>query len=60
MITWVTVWVLTVYTTQYQLDRTYQLTYSTQELCIKQKDKHKANNGLLVARCDFQQIPIAK
>ena len=39
MITWVTVWVLTVYTTQYQQDRTYQLTYKTQELCIKQKIK---------------------
>ena len=58
MITWVTVWVLTVYTTQYQQDRTYQLTYKTQELCIKQKSNHISGNSTMSARCDFQQIPV--
>lgn len=56
MITWLTVWVLTVYDTQYQKSVNYQLTYATREICVKQKKFHETNNK--VARCDFQQVPI--
>lgn len=54
MITWVTVWVLTV--SQYKGDG-YQLTYATQKACIHQMKKHKKERYFDV-RCDFQQIPV--
>lgn len=56
MITWLTVWVLTVYDTKYQKSVNYQLTYATREICVKQKKFHETNTK--VARCDFQQVPI--
>ncbi len=57
MITWVTVWVLTVYVDNYsQKADSYQLTYEKQEICLKQLKKHK--NKPYTARCDFQQIPV--
>ena len=62
MITWVTVWVLTVFTGSgyygYQRPSNFQLQYATQETCIKQKEAH-INRGVSSARCDFQQIPVA-
>lgn len=58
MITWLTVWVLTVYDVQYQKSINYQLTYATKEICEKQKKYHES--VYKNARCDFQQIPIYK
>lgn len=62
MITWVTVWVLTV-STQWHLsggafDSKYQLQYATQEICEKQRKNHKG--PYKYTRCDFQQIPMVK
>ena len=61
MITWVTVWVLTVTNVEMQLSsfhpHTYQLTYATQEICEKQRKNHKRNSR---TRCDFQQFPVYK
>ena len=59
MITWVTVWVLTVYSTRQQDSVNYQLTYATQVTCLKELDKHKEVRRM-EARCDFQQIPMKK
>lgn len=56
MITWVTVWVLTVYDAQYHKAVNYQLTYATREICIKQKKFHETSTR--VVRCDFQQVPV--
>lgn len=61
MITWVTVWVLTV---QHINDigvngknsHVYQLTYATREICMKQKKFHETSYK--VVRCDFQQVPV--
>lgn len=62
MITWVTVWVLTVI---YDADPTYnakrdsyQLTYATQHVCLKQGEFIKKSRGGYSYRCDFQQIPV--
>lgn len=65
MITWVTVWVLTI---GYWEDghykggpSAYQLHYATKDICEKQKKNHikgSAYNGF--ARCDFQQVPLIK
>ena len=56
MITWVTVWVLTIHS---QLggygEQSYQLQYATQEICEKQKANH---SDKFRKRCDFQQIPV--
>lgn len=54
MITFVTVWVLTVTSSQ----MSYQLQYSTQAICEKQNPNHEML--LRKARCDFQQIPVVK
>lgn len=57
MITWVTVWVLTV--TQERSgyreisESNYQLQYATQAICEKQRKNHSG-----ATRCDFQQIPV--
>lgn len=62
MITWVTVWVLTVVSCQGCNGSTfqYQLNYATQETCLRQKKNHSvavvSRGGF--ARCDFQQIPV--
>lgn len=58
MITWITVWVLTVPYKDNMTARaySYQLTYATQDLCLKQIGNHSA--GLNKSRCDFQQIPV--
>ena len=62
MITWVTVWVLTVsfnsdsYSRSDNLRAYYQLQYSSQSICEKQKKNHMSNYK--TARCDFQQIPV--
>ena len=59
MITWVTVWVLTVVfdntgSSRYVRRDSYQFTYATQSICEKQRLNHKGN----ITRCDFQQIPV--
>lgn len=63
MLTWVTVWVLTVFTGSshqgYYRPSNFQLQYATQETCIKQKEVH-IKRGVSSARCDFQQVPIYK
>ncbi len=60
MITWVTVWVLTVQTCyDCNSNAVYQLTYATQEICKKQLEKHSKSYSKN-ARCDFQQIPVVK
>lgn len=63
MITWVTVWVLTVgyWDSDYNKGgpSSYQLQYATQKACEKQRANHKAkydSHGF--TRCDFQQIPV--
>lgn len=57
MITWVTVWVLTVFTGSnyygHQRPSNFQLQYATQEICEKQRKNHSGTT-----RCDFQQIPV--
>lgn len=62
MITWVTVWILTV---NYIDDgdkesgaTSYQLQYATQAICEKQRSKHSGFE--ISTRCDFQQIPMVK
>lgn len=61
MITWLTVWVLTV---ELVNDRgvngknshSYQLTYATQSVCEKQRERHAGH--AYESRCDFQQVPV--
>lgn len=57
MITWVTVWVLTVASSDtYRSDTySYQLTYATQKLCLEQAGK---SIGYKRVTCNFQQVPI--
>ena len=63
MITWVTVWVLTVFTGSshqgHHRPSNFQLQYATQETCLKQKEAH-VKRGVFSARCDFQQVPLIK
>lgn len=58
MITWVTVWVLTVTTDIYMVNKpnTYQLTYATRDICIKQGSK--LNTMSSTYTCNFQQVPV--
>ena len=62
MITWVTVWVLTVSYTNISGHSGgashYQLQYANQAICEKQRKNHQAIYK--DSRCDFQQMPIAK
>lgn len=62
MITWVTVWVLTMVNTYESSGLTkrdsYQLIYAKQETCIKQGEKIKKTHVDYSYRCDFQQIPM--
>lgn len=51
MITWLTVWVLTVSWG----GGSYQLQYATQNTCLQQAKKHGFGKN---TRCDFQQIPV--
>lgn len=65
MITWVTVWVLTMVAddtgpNSYVRRDTYQLTYATQKTCIKQGERIKKTNHIYTYRCDFQQVPLIK
>lgn len=61
MITWLTVWVLTV---ELVNDRgvngknshSYQLTYATQSVCEEQRKRHAGH--AYKSRCDFQQVPV--
>ena len=57
MITWVTVWVLTVHTPVGNYGSySYQLSYASQKTCEEQRKKYK--DDFRVARCDFQQVPM--
>ena len=59
MITWVTVWVLTVtHAKRYGsfTESHYQLQYASQVICEKQRKNHES--ALKISRCDFQQIPV--
>ena len=60
MITWVTVWVLTVFTGSnhhgYYRPSNFQLQYATQKACLNKKEA--LTQGVDSARCDFQQIPV--
>ena len=62
MITWVTVWVLTMVNDNYFSGTarrdSYQLTYANQETCIKQGERIKKTNETYSYRCDFQQVPM--
>lgn len=64
MITWVTVWVLTMVNDSYFSGTarrdSYQLTYATQQTCIKQGEKIKKTHSNYSYRCDFQQVPLVK
>lgn len=65
MITWATVWVLTMVfedtgMNAYVRRDSYQLTYATQKTCIKQGELIKQTNRNYSYRCDFQQIPLRK
>lgn len=54
MITWVTVWVLTIHGTF-----NYQLTYSSEEECKSYIKSHiKATSFSTYARCDKQKTPV--
>lgn len=58
MITWVTVWVLTITYITGNMDEsaTYQLHYATQNICEKQRKNHQGSYKR--TRCDFQQVPV--
>lgn len=63
MITWVTVWVLTVVFDEtgsngYVRRDSYQLQYATQAICEKQRKNHVQYGK--TTRCDFQQVPVVK
>lgn len=61
MITWLTVWVLTVtmYSTyESGYAETYQLTYSSQKICEQQRKNHQGDSR--ITKCNFQQIPVVK
>lgn len=63
MITWVTVWVLTVGywegSTHNGGPSTYQLQYATQKTCEVQRRNHADRASYKgFTRCDFQQIPV--
>lgn len=63
MITWVTVWVLTVgyWDQEYYKGgpSSYQLQYASQDVCEKQKKNHATISKYKgFTRCDFQQIPV--
>jgi hypothetical protein len=61
MLTFVTVWVLTVFHSTYNYDAktqtSYQLTYATRDICIKQGDQINKKSGDNYT-CNFQQIPM--
>lgn len=59
MVTWVTVWILTVASLDGHAGKNaYQLQYATKDICEKQKNHHKNQHNKV--RCDFQQIPLVK
>ena len=63
MITWVTVWILTVqhindFGVNGKNSHTYQLQYATQKICERQRKNHESGHN--ITSCDFQQIPLVK
>ena len=59
MITWVTVWVLTVQYIDNNASHSYQLKYQSQSQCVKAIERNKDGKGRFgKASCDFQQIPM--
>lgn len=60
MITWLTVWVLTVSYAEMHSEAGaasyYQLEYATQSICEKQRVNHIGSYKS--SRCDFKQVPI--
>lgn len=56
MLTFVTVWVLTVVNNQYSAPVVYQHTYATQQICEKRAKYYK--KMWYEANCDFQQVPV--
>ena len=60
MITWVTVWILTVVIDSNYMYKsratTYQLSYSSQSVCERQRKNHQGMDR--TTRCNFQQIPV--
>lgn len=57
MITWVTVWVLTLTYNPYQNNRTEtQYTYATESICKRQGES--ARNASYQYECRFQQVPV--
>lgn len=61
MIEFILVWVMTVQTDMYSNSNTsYQLTYATQQTCLKQARKHMKHRSGTRATCDFQQVPVYK
>ena len=60
MVTWVTVWVLTVTQQQrhsFERETKHQFTYATQQICEKQGRAITNREGGRYT-CNFQQIPI--
>lgn len=62
MLTWVTVWVLTVIIDESYMHEsraaTYQLSYYSQSMCEKQRKNHQGDDR--TTRCNFQQVPVYK
>lgn len=61
MITWVTVWVLTITNNvdySNKSEAPYQLTYATEDICNRQ-GKRIINNSQRYS-CRFQQVPVYK
>lgn len=57
MITWVTVWVLTITNSPWRdMPTSTQFTYATESICMKQGERLKTNTK--VYSCNFQQVPI--
>lgn len=58
MITWVTVWVLTVYSNDVRgSSANYQLTYQSSSECYNAEKAHK-NNGKHKTQCNYQKVPV--
>lgn len=58
MITWVTVWVLSLYYGYIDSMVATQQTYATQQICERRVKYYNENIRKATARCDFQQVPI--
>lgn len=62
MLTWITVWVLTVTYVDISGEAggatSYQLEYASQSICEKQRLNHVGSHK--ASRCDFKQVPVFK